>query len=158
MIEKDEEFELVPLSPIRRLEKRMEQLETSPAVNAKEFLSEIVDIVKMNQQLVDQLAKADDAMRIEISKLPGKIETLIETMTELLSYIKASAGEEGPSGPAGPSGPSPLAEKIDKLVEANQKMVEHNESMLSALENIGERMRRPLPPMPPKKLIMPPRR
>jgi len=144
MDERDE-FELVPLSPLRRLEKRIDQIESSPGANTKEFLSEIVDIIKMNQQLVDQLAKADDALRIEISKLPAKIDNLVENLNELISYIKTSAAEEAVS-PA--TGVKPLGDKLDKLVEANKKLLESNQEMLSALETMGERLKRPALPPP----------
>lgn len=147
MDERDE-FELVPLSPLRRLEKRIDQIESSPGANTKEFLSEIVDIIKMNQQLVDQLAKADDALRIEISKLPAKIDNLVENLNELISYIKTSAAEEAVS-PA--TGVKPLGDKLDKLVEANKKLLESNQEMLSALETMGERLKRPA--LPPPRLL-----
>ena len=143
-----EEFELVPLSPIRRLEKRIEQLETSPRADSKDLLKEWVEIVKMNQQLVDQLAKADDALRIEISKLPAKIDNLVENLNELLSYIKASATEE--ATPA--ASLKPVADKLDQLIDANKKLFESNQNMLSALEDIGQKLKRPILP-PPRGLL-----
>lgn len=147
MIEK-EEFELIPLSPLRRLEKRIDQLESSPGTSTKEFFSDLVDIIKMNQQLVDQLAKADDALRIEISKLPSKIDNLVENLNELISFIKTSATEEAVS-PA--TSMKPLGDKLDKLVEANKKLLESNQEMLSVLETMGERLKRPS--FPPPRLL-----
>lgn len=149
-----EEFELIPVSPIRRLERRIDQLE-SAGIDPKGFLREIIDIIKMNQQLVDELAKANDALRIEISRLPSKLEDVANNLNELISYIKASAAEEGvPSASF-----KPLADRLDKLIEANKKVVESNQSMLSALEDIGSKLkRRPLIPvrkLPPKMLPKP---
>jgi len=90
-----EEFELVAVSPLRRLEKRMDDIEkSSSGDNSHEFYREMVDIIRMNQQLVDELAKANDALRIELSRLPGRIEELVTDLKELLSYIKASGSEE----------------------------------------------------------------
>ena len=40
----EEEYELVPLSPIRRLEKRLERLEASRGVDVKEFLLSLIHI------------------------------------------------------------------------------------------------------------------
>lgn len=148
-----EEFELVPMSPIRRLEKRVDQLESSTSLDAKEFLREIVDIVRMNQQLVDELAKANDALRIELSRLPGRIEELINNLKELLSYIRASATEE-----AGVPSESfkPLMDKLDQLIEGNKRIVESNQSMTAALEEMDKRMRRPVQPLPPmRKPVLP---
>jgi len=149
-----EEFELIPVSPIRRLERRIDQLE-SGGVDPKSFLREIIDIIKMNQQLVDELAKANDALRIEISKLPSRLEDVTNNLNELISYIKASVAEEGAPGPSF----KPLVDKMDKLIEANTKIVESNQSMLSVLEDIGSKLkRRPLMPirkLPPKMLTKP---
>ena len=149
----EEEYELVPLSPIRRLEKRLERLEASRGVDVKEFLREIVDIVRMNQQLVDELAKANDALRIEISKLPGRLEELISNLNELLSYIKASASEAAIPGEAF----KPLVEKLDQLIEGNKKLIESNSEVVSALEEIKEKLKKPALPKPPPKLLPKPK-
>jgi len=149
----NEEFELVPMSPIRRLEKRLEKLEGAPGVDAREFFKELVSIIRMNQQLVDELAKANDALRIELSKLPGRLDKLITNIDELISFIKASAAEEagGISGEA----LKPLLEKMDKLIEGNKKLVENNEAMVASLEELSKRLRRPAPVRRIRKPLLP---
>lgn len=140
-----EEFEIVPLSPIRKLEKRIERLETTGGVDTRSFLREIVDIIRMNQQIVDELAKANDALRIEISKLPSRLEEVANNLNELLTYIKASATEE--TGAAPSISLTPLAEKLDKLIEQNKKIVETNQALSEALKEMGEKLRRPVIPI-----------
>ncbi|MEM7825081.1 MAG: hypothetical protein QXO27_03870 [Candidatus Aenigmatarchaeota archaeon] len=147
-----EEYELIPVSPLRRLEKRIEQIESSPAVDVREIIHEIVDIVRMNQQLVDELAKANDSLRIELSKIPGRLEELSNSLNELLSYIKASATEEITTGVATESF-KPLIEKFDELIEANKKIIENNDNMASLLEDISKKLR---PTLPFRKLPPPP--
>lgn len=152
-VEKDE-FELVPMSPIRRMERRLEHLESTSGLDAKGFLKEMVDIIKMNQMLVDELAKANDSLRIEISKLPSRLDELVAHLTELLTYIKASATEETVTGSF-----KPLVEKFDQLIEANKKIADSNQSMLSALEEIDKKLKRPmLPPRPVPRMLPPPPR
>jgi len=142
-MEKLEEFELIPMSPIRRLERRMENIESNSGTDTKGVLAEMIDIIKMNQMLVDELAKANDALRIEISRLPAKIEELISHLTELLTYIKASATEETvPS-----SAFKPLAEKFDQLIETNKKIADGNLNVIAALEEIDKKLKRPAPMM-----------
>jgi len=156
MEKQHDEFELIPMSPIRRLERRLEHIESTTGIDAKGVLAEMIDIIKMNQMLVDELAKANDALRIEISRLPSKLEELIGHLTELLTYIKASATEETVPGSAFKS----LVDKFDLLIEANKKIAEGNQSMLSALEEIDKKLKRPPMPMlaPPKpvRLLPPP--
>jgi uncharacterized protein YukE len=148
-----EEYELIPISPLRRLEKRIEELETAgPGINVQEIFKEVLDIVRMNQELVDELAKANDALRIEISKLPSKMEDLINNLNELISFIKASATEELPTGESY----KPIVDKLEELIQTNKKMAESNQTVLNALEEMDKKMRRPLPPLPPARKPLPP--
>lgn len=145
--EDEKEYELIPVSPIRRLEKRMEMLEsTSGGGNyPKNLLDDIVDIVRMNQMLVDELAKSNDALRIELSKLPGRLDELIVNMKELISFIKTSGEQEmvGTTLGATPDIMKPVVEKLDEIVKENKKITEKNDSMLELLDDVGKRLRRP---------------
>jgi hypothetical protein len=159
MPSEEEEFELIPVSPLRRLEKRLERMEKGDGaggnnVNMQKFFSELVEIVRMNQELVDELAKANDSLRIEISKLPGRMDELISNLNELLSYIKA-AGVSGGSGFESDNSSKPgmdldpLLKKMDQLIEGNKKIVETNDSMMTNIEMLSSRMKRPgIAPMP----------
>jgi predicted nuclease with TOPRIM domain len=142
----EEEFELIPMSPLRRLEKRLEKIEGTKDFDAPKFFSELVEIVRMNQELVDELAKANDALRIELSRLPGKIEELVNSVNELVSFVKA-AGTGGDAVSTVVAEPvlEPLLKKMDELVEGNKKIVESNESMMSTMEQFSTKLRRPAP-------------
>ncbi|MBI2005349.1 MAG: hypothetical protein HYS80_01145 [Candidatus Aenigmarchaeota archaeon] len=144
----DEEFELVPLSPIRRMEKRIDKLEnTTGGVDVREFFRELVAIIRMNQEIVDELAKSSDALRIELSKLPGKLDEVTRGLNELLSYIKAAAVEESTQISADTF--KPLTEKLEELVETNKKIMENDENVSGLLESIDKKLKQPLPPRPP---------
>ena len=140
--EDSNEYELIPMSPVRRLEKRMERIESVSGVGnyPKDILDDIVDIVRMNQMLVDELAKSNDALRIELSKLPGRLDDLIINMKELVSFIKAS-GEQEVSAMT-PDVMKPVVDKLDELVNSNKKVTERNEAMLELLDDVGKKMRR----------------
>lgn len=142
----EEEFELIPMSPLRRLERRLEKIESTKGtgIDVKEFFSQFVEIVKLNQQLVDELAKSSDALRIEISKLPGRLDELINDISELISFIKASAGAESAEAMATGANLEPLLKKMDALVEGNKKIVESNESMMVAIDNLSTKFKRPI--------------
>ena len=109
----------------------------------------------MNQQLVDELAKANDALRIELSRLPGRLEDMTNKLGELVTFIKASATEEGEA----PANMKPLYEKLSELVDLNKKIADTNESLSSTLEELVKKMRYGVPPAPPllRKPLLPPR-
>jgi methyl-accepting chemotaxis protein len=157
MEEKKEEYELIPISPIRKLEKRIEELEAArAAIDIKEFFTQIVDIIKMNQQLVEQLVRANDMLRIEISRLPSRIEDLVKSLNELVEYIKLGAGEEVSPPPATLSEAlKSLVEKIDQLVEGNKKVIETNQAIISSLEELGRKLRKPPTLLPPLRRLPP---
>src|SRR4030042_537820 len=137
---KEDEYELIQLSPIRKLEKRIAHLElTNVGVDTKAFFQEFVDIVKMNQQLVDEVIKANNTLRVELSRLPGKIEEMSKGVNELLSYIKAAAIEE--VNPAVSDSFKIMPDKMDKLIELNRKIVESNETLTSLMETMDKKMR-----------------
>lgn len=145
----EDEYELIPMSPLRRLEKRIEKLETGPSAggDSREFIKEVVSIVRMNQELIDELAKANDAMRIEISKLPSKLDELITELKELISFIRSS-GEEEVAGVTQEAF-KPLVEKFDEMVKTNKAISEKNDSMLELLDTISRRIKGPTRPTRP---------
>jgi len=153
-VEKDSgEFELIPVSPLRKMEKRIDELEVSKGVNMQEFYREMVDMIKMNQQIVDEIAKANDALRIELSRLPSRIEDLISRLDELISFIKASATEElSPT-----TDMKPLGEKLDQLVETNKKVAESNAVVLELLSEMGKKLSRPVFPPVKRPALLPPK-
>ncbi len=142
--EGEHEYELIPISPIRKLEKRLTQLESGSGLDTREFYREMADIIRMNQQLVDELAKANDALRIELSKLPSKLDELVSRMDELISFIKASAAEDVAT--AQQAGIQPLSDKFDQLIDVTKKVYESNQSVVSAIDELDKKMKKPMPP------------
>jgi regulator of replication initiation timing len=153
MPEETEEVEIIPISPLRRLEKRIEELEASKAFDTKELYKELIDIIRMNQQIVDELAKANDALRIELSKLPSRLEDLTSRLGELINFIKASAEEEVASKEGLGA---PISQKLDQLIEMTKKMVETNQAIQTSLDELEKRLRRP-PSITIKKPLLPPK-
>lgn len=146
----EEEFELIPVSPLRKLEKKIEEIEsTKQLLDVKEFLKDIVGIVKMNQEVVHQIVRANDALTIELSKIPGKLDTLISNLNELLTYIKlGSSEEEKEAAPKKEETKGMESELITQLLENNKRILELNERIVATLEEIEKRTRRPaLPPL-----------
>jgi len=154
-VQDEHEYELIPVSPLRKLEKRMEEIETkSSGLDAKEFYRELVEIIRMNQQIVDELAKANDALRIELSRLPSRLEDMIGKLDELISFIKASGGED--YGAPSVDNMKPLIDKMAEIVDSNKKIVDSNQAVMSSIEEMEKKMRRPMQLPPPGTIRRPP--
>ncbi|MCD6483174.1 MAG: hypothetical protein J7K83_02805 [Candidatus Aenigmarchaeota archaeon] len=132
-----DEYEVVPVNPVRRLEKRIEKLESLLAKETgKEFVKEIVDIIKMNQLIVDELVRSNESLKMEISKLPGRLDTLISQINELLSYVKASITEEVFS----PESLRPFVNKMEKIAEGIKELTEVNKMLMENMSKLEKKL------------------
>lgn len=140
--EYSEEYEIIPTTPIKRLEKRMSKIESlSSSAEASRLIEHIIELIKSNHRIVEDVIKADNELRDELSKIPGKIDALLTEMKEFMELLKASTGEEAAPGMS-PEAFKPLADKINEFVDANKKTTEIQQAMLASLETIDKRLKR----------------
>ncbi len=138
----DEEYEIIPSSPIRRLEDRIRRVESSSSSSGvQRLVDEIIELIKSNQRIIDDVIKSDASLRNEVSKIPGKIDSLIGTMNEFLDLLRASSAEETVSGIT-KDALSPLTDKMDELIEANKRSLEISQASLTSLGVIDKRLKR----------------
>ena len=138
----DEEYEIIPTSPIRRLEKRIEEMEsTSTPSEVRKLIEQVIELIKSNQRVIDDIVKSNFELRNELSKLPGKVDELLKSMDEFMELLKASATEEIGGG-VSKEAMDPVVKKIGELVEQNKKTTEANQAMLTSLDMIDKRLKR----------------
>lgn len=137
-----DEYEVFPVSPMRRIEDRVKHLEYASAYagvpQLQGLITQIVELVKSNQKIIDDVIRANSELRNELSRLPPKMEDLIVEMKSFMNLIKM-AGEEEVSMP--PEAMKPVTEQFQKMVEQNQKLVESNQEVLSSLEEISKKLK-----------------
>ena len=138
----DDDYDSVPTSPIRRLEKRMNTLEkASSSTNVSKLINQIIELIQSNQRVIADVVKSDAELRNEISKVPGKIDELIYSMNQFLDLLKASAAEETVAGLSRDI-MEPLTNKMDELVDYTKKSMETNQALLSSIGTIESRLKR----------------
>ncbi|MCD6477252.1 MAG: hypothetical protein J7K26_03810 [Candidatus Aenigmarchaeota archaeon] len=142
--ETKEGYEIIPVTPLRRLQKRVEVLEKAGTIpQLQSLITQIIELVKTNQNIINEIVKANSDLRIELSKIPKKIDELIETMKDFMDLIE-TAGSEEIVGP-GTESIKPLIEEIKKLSEENKKLIENNTAIMEALETINKKIKRGTP-------------
>ena len=138
----EEEYEIIPTSPLKRIEKRLSRVEASSSSSqVQRLMEQIIELIKSNQRVIDDVIKADSELRNEISKLPGRIDNLISNMNEFMELLKASATEEAVSG-ISKDVMQPLVEKMDELVNQNKKNLDTSQAVLNSLGMIDNRLKR----------------
>ena len=87
----EEEYELIPLSPIRKLEKRLDRVEKGGA--GGDMMKELVDVVKTNQAIVEDIVKVNSEMMTKVSELSTTVAQLTEKLNDFMGKIEV-VGEE----------------------------------------------------------------
>ncbi len=138
----EEEYEVIPTSPIRRLEKRIEQMESgSYSSQIRKLIEQVIELVKSNQRIIDDSIKANSELIAEISKIPKKVDDLIIEMREFMKLLKTSAEEEEVTS-VSKEVMTPLVDKMTELIEQNKKNFETNQAALTTLGIIEKRLKR----------------
>ena len=150
----EEEYEVIPTSPMRRLEKRVEKVEGgSYSSEIRRLVEQVIELIKSNQRIIDDSIKANNDLIAEVSKLPKKMDDLILEMREFMKLLKVSAEEEEVSE-VSREVMAPLVNKMTELIEQNKKNFETNQAALTTLGIIEKRLKRlytaPAPPRPPE--------
>jgi len=140
MPEEEEGYEIIPVTPLKKLEKRIEKIEASGTIpQLQALITQIIDLIRSNQKIVNDVVQANTELRNELSRIPSKIDELIKSMKDFISLIEA-AGKEEIAAPATESF-KPMVEQLQKMVEQNQRLLESNEEMINKLDNIEKKIR-----------------
>jgi DNA repair exonuclease SbcCD ATPase subunit len=139
-----ETYEIIPVTPLKKLEKRMDKLESGGTVpQLQSLINQIIELIRSNQKIVNDVIQANAELKNEIAKLPSKIDEMTDLMKKFISLIEAAGKEETSTG--GPDTMKPVTEQLKKMVEQNQRILESNQAMLDKLDVLGRRVKRGTP-------------
>ena len=134
----EEEYELIPLSPIRKLEKRLDRVEKGGTSN--EMMKELVDVVKTNQAIVEDIVKVNSEMMSKVSDLSNTVAQLTARLSDFMGKIEVVSDSE------------PEHRQDDELERKLEKIEKRLNAI--ALSNIAKMkmqkpmQRRPMPQQP----------
>ena len=102
------------------------------------MIAQMIDLIKLNQRVVNEVIKSNVDLRNELSRLPSKIDDLIAEMKKFISMVEAAGMEESMS-----SGETmkPVSDNLKKIVEQNQRLIENNQAMLEALDDMNKKLK-----------------
>jgi len=140
-----EEYEVVPLDPIRALEKRVEKLEHS--IPEKTASVEFLELIKTNQRVVDDLIRMNSQVINRLLALSDSINNLVNKLNEFMNKFEIVTDEESD-------------EKIREIEEENKRLRAEHEELMEKLSKIEKRvnalllakfpLKRSTPVAPPK--------
>lgn len=127
----EEEYEIIPMSPVRRLERRMEKMER--VGTSQETTRELIEIVRANQSVIDEMVKINSEMMKKVTDLLNNVSELTVKINDFMGRIEFSGGEGEPN--------QELEKKVDERLSKLEKRL--NSVLLSNV--VRNRMRRPMP-------------
>ena len=86
-----DEYELIPMNPIRRVEKRIDRLEKN--VGSDELMKDLMEIVKTNQQIVDEIVKTNSELVDKVGDMTQSVNAMITRLDDFMSRVEIE-GEE----------------------------------------------------------------
>ena len=133
----EEEYELIPVSPFRRIEKRIDRLEKGGSSN--DMVKELIEVVRTNQRIVDEVVKINSEMISRVSDLSSNVTKLTEKMTNFLERVEITEFAPGQEKGETPAASAEVEERIQKL----EKRI--NAMLLSAMK--AKQMQQPRRPL-----------
>ena len=138
----EEEYEIVPVGPMRRIEKRVEKIERG--TTGTDMVKELIEVVRTNQKIIDEVVKINSEMINRVSDLAGHVSQLTERMNDFLDRVEVSG--EGEQTQQQNDQQKKAAEEMNERMQKLEKRI--NSVLLSSVRNRPVRptqmVRRPL--------------
>jgi chromosome segregation ATPase len=150
MPEDDMSYEIIPVTPMKKIEERLDKIESvgGPSTTLQNLINQIIELIRSNQKIVNDVIRANSDLRNELSKLPPKIDDLINTMNNFLSLVEAASKEEVET-PAQQQNNAdmlkPVVDELKKISDQNQRLVESNENVMEELDKLSKRVKGGMP-------------
>ena len=91
---KEDDYEIVPLDPLRKMERRVHRLEKSGTTS--ETIHELIEIVRANQHVIDEMVRINSEMINRVSELTVVVTKTTEKMNDFIDKIQVVDNEEEP--------------------------------------------------------------
>lgn len=122
-----EEYEVVPVTPLRKIEQRLEKIEQgSPGYNA--VLKDLAEMIKENQRTVDDLIKTNSGLIANMGELSEHLGGLTRKFDEFMESIEIAETSEEP-------------EEWTKIKEGNKKLEEMNQDLIDKINKLERKMK-----------------
>ena len=123
----EEEYEIVPVGPLRRIERRMEKIEKG--TTSTDMVKELIEVVRTNQKIIDEVVKINSEMINRVSDLATHVSQLNERMNDFLDRVEVSSEAEQPP----PVQQQKNVEEMDARMQKLEKRI--NSVLLSSMRN-----------------------
>ncbi|MFB6216192.1 MAG: hypothetical protein ABEJ72_04380 [Candidatus Aenigmatarchaeota archaeon] len=89
-----EDFEMVPVGPIRKLERRIDEMEQQSQKSngaSDELVRDVLDIMKSNQKIVNDMTESTHELKNSVEDLTHKMDSVIDNMNSFMDLLKEAS-------------------------------------------------------------------
>ncbi|OYT35293.1 MAG: hypothetical protein B6U87_00590 [Candidatus Aenigmarchaeota archaeon ex4484_52] len=142
-INMDNDYEINPISPMRKIERKLESLENSQLSKRIEtFTDKMFSVTELNQKIIDDVIRSNHGLREDLSVLIGKIETLTKKMESFMNLMnQAMEIDVGTNATKDVINTisKPIMQNINEIVQQNKKT---NDALMQSLDEMLKTMKR----------------
>ncbi|MFB6245037.1 MAG: hypothetical protein ABEJ03_01690 [Candidatus Nanohaloarchaea archaeon] len=141
--QQNDDYEVVPMGPIRKLERRIDNIETGASGGADdELIRDVLDIMKSNQKIVNDMTESTHELKNSVEDLTHKMDTVVDNMNSFMDLLK-EASEMDMEGEMISDVQGQIANAVgDRMEDAVQDMQEQNQQIVDSLDQLNETMRK----------------
>lgn len=144
--DESDDYEVVPVGPIRRLEKRIDNIESNASGGGAgandELVGDVLDIMKSNQKIVNDMTQSTHELKNEVEDLTHKMDQVVDNMNEFMDLLK-EASEMDMEGEMVKDMRSRIADAVgDRMEDVTKDLQQSNERVVDSLEEINKSLKR----------------
>ncbi len=138
--ESEEYYELMPVSPIKKLKKELDEIKKAITSNSNthiqnELIKEIMETVKLNQRVVEDIVKSNAALQTKMSEMIIVMNRLIEEISLMGESFRKAAEALTIEAKN-----ERTEELLNKLLTEMTKLISQNQNILDSLAKLEKQM------------------
>jgi len=143
----DEDYEVVPVGPIRKLERRIDDIQEEAQQNSgggthDELVRDVLDIMKSNQKIVNDMTESTHELKNSVEDLTHKMDEVVDNMNNFMDLL-TEASEMDMEGEMVGDIEGRIAEAIGtKMDDVASDIQQSNQEVVDQLDNINSSLRK----------------
>ncbi len=142
-----DDYEVMPIGPIRKLEKRVDQLQEESQTGGgstrnDELVRDVIDIMKSNQKIVNDMTESTNELKNSVEDLTHKMDDVVTNMNEFMDLLK-EASEVDMEGEIVSDMHTRIADAVgDEMRDVADEINQTNMEVVNNLQGIQDNLRR----------------
>ncbi|MFB6144716.1 MAG: hypothetical protein ABEJ98_05385 [Candidatus Nanohaloarchaea archaeon] len=140
-----DDYEVVPVGPIRKLERRIDEIEAQKQEGSSsndELIRDVLDIMKSNQKIVNDMTESTHELKNSVEDLTHKMDSVIDNMNQFMDLLE-EASEADLEGEVMADVHSRIADAVGNELEGvAQDIKSSNKEVVENLEELNKSIQR----------------